>query len=61
MIIELIKNDIIIEDLSPEQSYGLRKIEYDLRVLKMNEDKRYERAKQNLQYHIQNIKNNGKN
>lgn len=56
MLMELSKNDIAVEDLSSETSYGLRKIEYDFRALRINDDRNYERAKQNLEYHIQRLK-----
>ncbi|QNB45492.1 hypothetical protein BR63_03655 [Thermanaerosceptrum fracticalcis] len=56
MLIELIKNDIDIENLMPEMTYGLRKIEYDFRVLGTQDNNNMERAKQNLLYHINRIK-----
>ncbi|KJS86267.1 MAG: hypothetical protein JM58_07145 [Peptococcaceae bacterium BICA1-8] len=56
MLIELIRNDIVIEDLTSEMTYGLRKIEYNFRVLSMEDSKNGQKAKQNLQYHINKIK-----
>jgi len=55
MLMELVKNNVIIEDLSPETTYALRKIEYDLRAMDTQDEKGKEKAKQNMQYHIKKI------
>lgn len=57
MLMELIKSNVSIENLESEATYALRKIEYDFRVLNTNKDKIHERAKQNMQYHLQKIIN----
>ncbi|KJS21845.1 MAG: hypothetical protein VR72_08600 [Clostridiaceae bacterium BRH_c20a] len=61
MLIELIKNDLAIKNLTPEMTYGLRKIEYDFRVLSMPENRNIDRVMQNLQYHINRMKTTNDN
>lgn len=55
MLMELIKSKLVIEDLSPEMSYALRKIEYDFRAMNTQNEKEKDKAKQNMQYHIKKI------
>lgn len=58
MLMELINNKMTIEDLSPEATYALRKIEYDFRVLNTPNDNNNQKARQNMQHHVQTIINN---
>lgn len=56
MLMELVANQINIEMLDAHTAYALRKIEYDFRVLKGQNDNKKATTQQNLEYHIKKIK-----
>lgn len=56
MLIQLKKCNMSIEDLDPDTTYSLRKIEYDARTIGLDQQGGKEKAMQNMQYHIEKLK-----